>query len=172
MSTTDLPRTNSSDRLHFLSQPLEASFSDGTDSDYLRNSSGLHIRTHGPSALSRQLSRDSLSSDMSGHNSDDPTFNSAADVVAASRLSLNSLSENMLQGSWETSDAESDDRLRPTQRVMLRHELRGLSFVEPTELLDLEHHHDEGAAMLRRGIPTCPSGCGCNCLYESYKLII
>ncbi|KAJ2352057.1 hypothetical protein GGF43_003852, partial [Coemansia sp. RSA 2618] len=140
----------------------DMSLSDARESSDLRQTSALHMRAHGPSALSRQLSRETCdSSDSSARDSDDDAF------------SLGSYPEQLLHElHTESSGGDSEDRLRPAQRLMLRRELRGHEDSDHGELLDLEHHYDEGAAAMQRGIPTCPSGCGCNCLYESYKLII
>ncbi|KAJ2317301.1 hypothetical protein IWW52_003198, partial [Coemansia sp. RSA 2704] len=152
----------------------DMSLSDSHDSDSaLRHSTGaLQMRMHRPSALSRQLSRETLdSSDLSARtsDSDDDDLVPMPSDTGSVPLSLGSL-PGRLRSAVDSSDGESNERLRPAQRMMLRSELRADR--EPDELLDLEHQYDEGAALLQRGIPTCPSGCGCNCLYESYKLII
>ncbi|KAJ2002852.1 hypothetical protein H4R26_003387 [Coemansia thaxteri] len=74
------------------------------------------------------------------------------------------------QPEWDSSDVESDDHLQPPPLAGdtaaagapwqdPRHQRRQL------ELLD-------DAFMAQVEIPTCPTGCGCNCLYESRRLII
>ncbi|KAJ2723697.1 hypothetical protein GGI07_002492 [Coemansia sp. Benny D115] len=100
---------------------------------------------------------------------------------------------------WESSDGESDDHLHTTQSVqhlmennpnifMNRRRSRyggdGNRGSQQQQQHQHQHQHQADlnrkhiaeqqgdAMMLGMDIPTCPSGCGCNCLYESRKLVI
>ncbi|KAJ2693738.1 hypothetical protein H4218_005912 [Coemansia sp. IMI 209128] len=65
---------------------------------------------------------------------------------------------------WDSSDADSDDHLQ-THRAGVESRPRRLGRpLEPTQL-------DEAFA-LQLEIPTCPTGCGCSCIYESRRLIM
>ncbi|KAJ2795616.1 GATOR complex protein wdr59 [Coemansia guatemalensis] len=64
---------------------------------------------------------------------------------------------------WPSSDGESDDCLRESQCTMLRRELRGAQ---------RGGHGDLDEALAQQStVPTCPSGCACNCMYESLMIV-
>ncbi|KAJ2770161.1 hypothetical protein IWQ57_002788 [Coemansia nantahalensis] len=130
---------------------------------------GLHIRMHGPSSLSRQLSRDAHLLDTA--DSSDNDYDTSAPTPAMGPPPLPGAADHpFMQDSnaWESSDADSGDQIRPSHGVVLRRELGAIADFDQ-ELLDADL--DEAARLLQQGIPTCPSGCGCNCLSESYRLI-
>ncbi|KAJ1730717.1 hypothetical protein LPJ61_002872 [Coemansia biformis] len=160
---------SSSERLSMLPESLMAEVHTD-DADNIRN--GLHIRMHGPSSLSRQLSQESQRPELcdSSDNDSDNESNDSLNAKASRMSIVTEFEQAFLPESygWESSDIDSDDHMRPTQGVMLRRELRAVRDTDQ-ELIDCEH--DDAARIMQKGIPTCPTGCGCNCLYESYRLI-
>ncbi|KAJ2713988.1 hypothetical protein H4R19_001968 [Coemansia spiralis] len=157
---------SSSERLpQLLPDPL---LSD--DADTMRH--GLHIRMHGPSSLSRQLSHDSHRIDTCDSSDSDSDSDHMPPRPAAGLMAVpDTEHQPFLPDSyaWESSDMDSDDQIQPSHGIMLRRELRAIGDFDQ-EPLDAEL--DEAARIMQQGIPTCPTGCGCNCLYESYRLII
>ncbi|KAJ2391344.1 hypothetical protein GGI05_002970, partial [Coemansia sp. RSA 2603] len=73
---------------------------------------------------------------------------------------------------WDESGGESDDHLHTPGALHLagpdglrvRRAYRSQALTPQNGPVD--------AYAMRRDVPTCPSGCGCNCLYESRQLII
>ncbi|PIA14226.1 hypothetical protein COEREDRAFT_88895 [Coemansia reversa NRRL 1564] len=63
---------------------------------------------------------------------------------------------------WLSSDGESDGCLRASQCTVIRQELCGTQ-------RGGRNVQDEAFAQ-QRTVPTCPSGCGCNCLYKSHTI--
>ncbi|KAJ2621378.1 hypothetical protein GGI26_004160 [Coemansia sp. RSA 1358] len=77
----------------------------------------------------------------------------ALEEVVHRRFSASESAQSERNGA-ESSDNESD-HLQP---------LPGL-------LANGNQYQDSDVFFTQQGIPTCPAGCGCNCLYESHKLI-
>ncbi|KAJ2158487.1 hypothetical protein GGF46_003745 [Coemansia sp. RSA 552] len=148
---------------------------------------GLHMHL-GRSSLSRQLSRESLVSndgDIDAETTDSSDALNGANAKQERSRSLSDASNRSSlysdvffapspkppeESTWESSDIDSDDQLRPAQRHLLLRELRANALGDVQE--DIAQLERADALLMQSGIPTCASGCGCNCLYESYQMII
>ncbi|KAJ1641751.1 hypothetical protein LPJ64_006317 [Coemansia asiatica] len=85
------------------------------------------------------------------------------------------------QNGWESSDGESDDHLHfPQEDVLMlpgpdgakARRIRKSVSLTPQNSQSGTDNLQEDTFMMQLDIPTCPSGCGCNCLYESRRAIL
>ncbi|KAJ2331076.1 GATOR complex protein wdr59, partial [Coemansia sp. RSA 2681] len=76
------------------------------------------------------------------------------------------------QQEWDSSDVDSDDHLHTHPRAAA--EVRQLSKRRspPPATPQLQRLDGDEAFDMQLEIPTCPTGCGCNCIYESRRLIM
>ncbi|KAJ2784263.1 hypothetical protein GGI15_002312 [Coemansia interrupta] len=82
---------------------------------------------------------------------------------------------------WEASDGESDDHLHAphtgilhltgSDGLRIRRAYKSHMLTPQDSQTALDGASDD-AFVMRVDVPTCPSGCGCNCLYESRRLIM
>ncbi|KAJ2883262.1 hypothetical protein H4R27_002893 [Coemansia aciculifera] len=72
---------------------------------------------------------------------------------------------------WDSSDVESDDHLQQHQVLSSHGPKLPLNRRRGLESPLQQQRLDEAFAM-QLEIPTCPTGCGCNCIYESRRLFM
>ncbi|KAJ1893681.1 hypothetical protein LPJ66_005614 [Kickxella alabastrina] len=130
----------------------------------------------------------SSSSSSSDDFTDGLALYTSSDLVGTNHFSFDTNSDGIVAGaqhSFESGEGESDDHLHPPHKFSLG---IGSGDVASQQRISKQRQRQQLMAQLKqRGlddndqadgftkqedIPTCPSGCGCNCLYESQRLII
>ncbi|KAJ2619239.1 GATOR complex protein wdr59 [Coemansia sp. RSA 1694] len=137
-----------------------------------------HLSRRGSKAniLSQPASSDSSVAGYSDDDDDDFGYG-VQSMLLSSRADDNDdeMSGDMQQQQqqeWDSSDVDSDDHLHTHPRAAA--EVRQLSRRRspPPATPPLQRLDGDEAFDMQLEIPTCPTGCGCNCIYESRRLIM
>ncbi|KAJ2820507.1 hypothetical protein GGI24_004468, partial [Coemansia furcata] len=135
----------------------------------------LDMQPLGEPAVLDPSRRGSKGSVMSPMSSDSSAEDSDGDSMHGMGL-LHSADDMLADGQeWDSRDVESDDHLlphlSPSGAKSARQASSRLGLRRVLESSPQQQRLDEAFAM-QLEIPTCPTGCGCNCIYESRRLIM
>ncbi|KAJ2606906.1 hypothetical protein H4R99_000079 [Coemansia sp. RSA 1722] len=144
------------------------------------------IATASSSISSSNSSSSSSSSSDDGENARGTSNGNSPGSAASNAYSLFTPMQydhivSVKQNGWESSEGESDDHLHfPQDNVLLMSGLGGTKLrrlrktvpLTPQNSQNGEENVHEDAFRMQLDIPTCPSGCGCNCLYETRRAIL